>query len=103
MRRNAKILPVIEDTTQKIHSTLDELVNSNQIPIEETTHSDDQILDLDDNLSHAAEQDIPHNIEEQEQDYGYHQTNKTRVTTTPAPWDNLPYGRETCSKATFMR
>ena len=39
VRRNAKILPFIEDTTQKIHSTLDELINSDQIPFEETTHS----------------------------------------------------------------
>ena len=43
-------------------------------------------------LSHAAEQDTSHSIEEQEEDYGYHQTNKTGVATTPALWDNLPYG-----------
>ena len=83
---------------QKIHSTLDELINSNQIPIEETTHSDDQILDLEHNLSHVTQQDTPHSIEEQEEDYEYHQTNKTRVATTPDPWDNLPYGHKTCSK-----
>ena len=102
-RRNTKILPIIQDTTQKIHNTLDELINSNQIPIEETTHSDDQIPDLDHNLSHAAEQDTPHSIEEQEEDYGYHQTNKTGVATTPAPWGNLLHGHKTCSKAAFMR
>ena len=55
VRRNAKILPIIEETTRKIHSTLDELINSDQIPFEETTYSDDQIPDLDHNLSHAAE------------------------------------------------
>ena len=103
VRRNAKILPIIEDTTRKIHSTLDGLINLYQIPIEETTHSDDQMPDLDHNLSHAVEQDTSHSIEGQEEDYKYHQTNKTRVATTPAPWDNLLYGCKTCSKAAFMR
>ena len=102
-RRNVKILPIIEETTRKIHSILNELINSDQTPFKETTHSDDQMLDLDHNLSHAAEQNTLHSIEEQEKDYEYHQTNKTRVTTTPAPWDNLPYGCKTCSKAAFMR
>ena len=103
VRRNAKILPIIEETTRKIHSTLDELNNSDQTPFEETTQSDDQMLDLDHNLSHAAEQNTLHSIEEQEEDYEYHQTNKTGVATTPAPWDNLLYGCKTHSKATFMR
>ena len=84
-RRNAKILPIIEDTTRKTHCTLDELINSNQTPFEETTHSDDQMPDLDHNLSHAAEQNTLHSIEEKEEDCEYHQTNKTGVATTPAP------------------
>ena len=103
VRRNVKILPVIEETTRKIHSTLDELINSDQTPFEETTYSDDQMLDLDHNLSHAAEHNTLHSIEEQKEDYEYLQTNKTGVATTPAPWDNLPYGCKTCSKAAFMR
>ena len=102
-RRNAKILPIIEETTRKIHSTLDELINSDQTPFKETTHSDDQMLDLDHNLSHAAEQNTLHSTEEQEEDYEYHQTNKTGVATTLAPWDNLLYGHKTCSKAAFLR
>ena len=73
VRRNAKILPITEETTRKIHSTLDELINSDQTPFEETTHSDDQMPDLDHNLSHAAEQNTLHSIEEQEEDYEYHQ------------------------------
>ena len=103
MRRNAKILPVIEETRRKIHSTLDELINSDQTPFKETTHSDDQMLDLDHNISHAAEQNTLLSVEEQEEDYEYHQTNKTGVATTPAPWDNLSYRCKTCSTAAFMK
>ena len=72
-----KYYPSLKKLQEKIHSNLDELINSNQILIKETTHSDDQIPDLDHNLSHAAEQNTPHSIEEQEEDYEYNQTNKT--------------------------
>ena len=51
-----KYYPSLKKLQEKIHSTLDELINSDQTAFEETTNSDDHILDLDHNLSHVAEQ-----------------------------------------------
>ena len=90
LSRTSRTLPVIQEAIQKINTTLDELTNLDEIPTEQTTHSDEQMTDLEDNLP-QAECDTSYNPEEREE---YHHTNKTGIATPSSPMGSSPLWME---------
>ena len=96
VKRNARGLPIIQESIQKINNILDELIRepqSNDLPEEE-------------------EEEMPHLEDCQQQENQYYQDKyledilpmvSTDVASLTAPWDSLPYGRKTRSQEAFLR
>ena len=97
-RRNARQLPVIQESTQRIKTILDELTTIEEPQSIQTSHTE-HMLELEDNPS-CNEQENSYHPEAEEEEHQI--INKTDAATPLTPWDYLPYRHKTRSQEAFL-